>query len=58
MKRLHRCHACGWRGWGTETLAPADLGDVREPNAPPPDLHAIDRGLASAPPEPDKKPGS
>lgn len=52
MKRLHRCHACGWRGWAIETVKPADQRDVRVSDAPPPDLHAIEKALAAAPSEP------
>jgi hypothetical protein len=24
-KRLHRCHDCGWRGWGEETIEMAKV---------------------------------
>ena len=47
MKRLHRCQACGWRGWGLETLKPAEPGDIRESGSPAPDLQAIDRALGA-----------
>jgi hypothetical protein len=46
-KRLHRCQACGWRGWGLETLTPADPGDVLEPGSAAPDLQAVDRALGA-----------
>jgi hypothetical protein len=38
-KRLFRCHACGWRGWGYDEGPKFDPQDVRLANA----------ALASAP---------
>ena len=29
-ERLHRCHACGWRGWGAETAAPLHTQVMRK----------------------------
>jgi hypothetical protein len=58
MKRLHRCQACGWRGWGLETARPADPGDTREPDGPAPDLGAIDQALGSTQVEPKKPAGA
>jgi hypothetical protein len=45
MKRLFRCEACGWRGWGVETEANADRRDQVPSELPPPDLGAIDETL-------------
>lgn len=45
MKRPFRCHACNWRGWGTETERSFSLEDVREADAPQPDLNAINSAL-------------
>ncbi len=40
-KRPHRCHACGWRGWGVATQEPAEPEDILRVRAAP-DLHVID----------------
>ena len=39
--RLHRCHACGWRGWGMETSKHVPLDAPRREVAPL-DLSALD----------------
>jgi hypothetical protein len=41
-RRLHRCHACGWRGWGTVTVSPARAESAAARTRPAPDLEAID----------------
>jgi len=48
-KRIYRCQACQWRGWGTEMLDQhaSEEGRVRSA-APPPDIDAIDRALEEA----------
>jgi hypothetical protein len=45
MKRPFRCHACNWRGWGIETERSFSLEDVRQADAPQPDLNAINSAL-------------
>lgn len=45
QKRLFRCHACGWRGWGVETDRSFTAQEARRAEAPPPDVDAIDRAL-------------
>jgi predicted RNA-binding Zn-ribbon protein involved in translation (DUF1610 family) len=47
-KRPHRCHACGWRGWGHESrhttaAETATAGFGKAGTAP--DFNAIDRSL-------------
>lgn len=41
--RLHRCHACGWRGWGAVISAP-------------PTVDAIDVAASETQSRPDNKP--
>ena len=41
-KRPHRCHACGWRGWGVETHDEPSLLDAPGPTRPPLDLTVVD----------------
>jgi hypothetical protein len=57
MKRLFRCNACGWRGWGIETARAVTAPEMRAADSPPPDLDAIDVALthASAKPDSDAK---
>jgi hypothetical protein len=40
-RRPHRCHACGWRGWGVETQEPA-TPELPTAIRPAPDLDVID----------------
>jgi hypothetical protein len=47
-KRLYRCQACGWRGWGIETEADAARQEQLGSELPPPDLSAIDADLEHA----------
>jgi predicted RNA-binding Zn-ribbon protein involved in translation (DUF1610 family) len=45
-KRLFRCDACGWRGWGIELERPEPREEEQKPpKVPPPDLEALDREL-------------
>jgi hypothetical protein len=44
-KRPHRCHACGWRGWRTETARRYSNGQAEPAEAP--DLSDIDSALPS-----------
>jgi hypothetical protein len=44
-KRLYRCQACGWRGWGIETESDAAGREQLASELPPPDLSAIDAAL-------------
>ncbi len=44
--RIHRCHACGWRGWGTVTASEVQAKDNPDNRRQaPPDLDAIDRAV-------------
>jgi hypothetical protein len=43
-KRPHRCHDCGWRGWGAETEGPAEP-ELPSPVRPAPDFKVIDTVL-------------
>ena len=51
-KRLYRCHACGWRGWGVDTgprFGDADIETAAAAIAPdPPDLEATDVARSDA----------
>jgi hypothetical protein len=58
MKRLHRCEACRWRGWGLETQKPASAEDYRDSDGPAPDLESIDRAFGTARTKPDEQPRS
>jgi hypothetical protein len=56
-RRLYRCHACNWRGWGDETALrwtpPQDL-----PTPEPLDLVVVDDGFGSkgdSPPASDQR---
>ncbi len=40
-KRPHRCHACGWRGWGVETQEAAEPEEILRVRGAP-DFHVID----------------
>ena len=52
QKKLFRCHACGWRGWGIETERPPSAQETRGAEVAPPDVHAIDLALQKAIPKP------
>jgi len=41
-KRLHRCHACGWRGWADVNAALITSGP-EEAQAPPLDMTLLDQ---------------
>lgn len=41
-RRLHRCHACGWRGWGPMSAISAHADCTVDNSRPAPDLQAID----------------
>jgi hypothetical protein len=45
FSRLHRCHACGWRGWGAETTF--DSPALERVTVEPPDLAALDAQTAA-----------
>ncbi len=47
-RRLHRCHACGWRGWGTVSSASARADGTAGKTRPAPNLEAIDIAVARA----------
>jgi hypothetical protein len=53
MKRPFRCHACNWRGWGTETEQVVSAEDLGDGNAAAPNLHAIDVSLEESRRKPD-----
>ena len=55
-KRLHRCQACGWRGWGLVTSDEIDEHDGADQVRPAPDLKAIDQEFPAEPGEPSKSP--
>lgn len=55
MKRLFRCDACGWRGWGMETERTVTAAQMRTADSPPPDLDAIDAALTHASAKPDSE---
>jgi hypothetical protein len=40
--RIHRCHGCGWRGWGPVTSEPVRAKDGADHVRPAPNLEAID----------------
>jgi hypothetical protein len=42
LNRLHRCHACGWRGRGEETEPEPEPVAVLSVPAAPPDFTALD----------------
>ena len=48
-KRVFRCQACDWRGWGagTEHWMPGQDAPLTEV-PPPPDIDAIDRALGES----------
>ncbi|HEY3380642.1 MAG TPA: hypothetical protein VGK32_02680 [Vicinamibacterales bacterium] len=46
--RVHRCHACGWRGWGTVTSESTQPKDDLGKRRPAPDLVAIDEAVDKA----------
>ena len=51
LVRLHRCHKCGWRGWGAETaFQSTPLGRAA---VEPPDLAALDAKTALLNQQPD-----
>ena len=54
MKRPFRCHACNWRGWGTETEQVVSAEDLGDGNAAAPNLHAIDVSLEESRRKPDR----
>lgn len=41
-KRPHRCHACGWRGWGAESVRGHGSEASGRPARRSPDFRAID----------------
>jgi len=43
-QRPHRCHECGWRGWGIETTHQSPA--LSRPPVTPPDLAALDAQTA------------
>ncbi|HOC19354.1 MAG TPA: hypothetical protein PKK95_13865 [Vicinamibacterales bacterium] len=44
-KRPHRCHACGWRGWGLESDNHREKGRSAGIDCGLPDLTAIDEAI-------------
>lgn len=52
--RLHRCHGCGWRGWGPVTYASIETPERMQPAPTPP---PADVAVPQPKPE-EKKPGS
>lgn len=44
-RRLFRCEACGWRGWGIETELQEGRSDPVTSEIPQPDFHALDTTL-------------
>jgi hypothetical protein len=56
MRRPFRCHACNWRGWGIETEQVVSSENLRQGDAPAPNLHAIDVALEEPPRKPDSQP--
>ena len=44
-KRLHRCHACGWRGWGLESDNHRKRGHSSGIDRGVPDFTAIDEAI-------------
>jgi hypothetical protein len=44
--RIHRCHACNWRGWGRVTSEPVRARDGADQVRPAPNLEAIDVAVA------------
>jgi hypothetical protein len=47
-KRLHRCHDCGWRGWGLETQSRHDHDGLAIQH-PAPDFSSLDAALPERP---------
>ena len=43
--RPHRCHACGWRGWGVETSDPISPEEAESSPQPEPDLDVLDEAV-------------
>jgi hypothetical protein len=46
--RIHRCHGCGWRGWGPVTSEPVRPKDQPDQVRPAPNLVAIDVAVSEA----------
>jgi hypothetical protein len=46
--RIHRCHGCGWRGWGPVTSEPVRPKDQPDHVRPAPNLDAIDVAVTDA----------
>jgi hypothetical protein len=46
--RVHRCHGCGWRGWGPVTSEPMRPKDQPDHVRPAPNLEAIDVAVTEA----------
>ena len=46
--RIHRCHGCGWRGWGAVTSEPVRPKDQPDQVRPAPNLEAIDVAVSDA----------
>jgi len=44
--RMHRCHGCGWRGWGPLMSEPVRPKDGADKVRPAPSLEAIDLAVA------------
>ncbi len=44
-RRLFRCEACGWRGWGIETESREGRPDQAAGEVAPPDFKALDTTL-------------
>ncbi len=44
-RRLFRCEACGWRGWGVETESSAEHQEQIRNDLPQPDLGELDATL-------------
>jgi hypothetical protein len=40
--RLHRCHGCGWRGWGPVTSESSQPKEQAAASRPPANVPAID----------------
>ena len=46
--RIHRCHGCGWRGWGPVTSEPVRAKDQPDQVRRAPNLEAIDVAVSEA----------
>jgi hypothetical protein len=45
VRRIFRCHACNWRGWGDDLERPGGAAAQSLNEPPPPNMAAIDEAM-------------